>query len=199
MSKRVEFSTLVELLRWRAEYEPDKLAYTFLVDGEKEEVHLTYGELDEQARAIAARLQQMGITGEVATLPPERALLLYPPGLDFIAAFFGCLYAGVVAVPSYPPRRKRPSPRLEAIVHDAQPAVVLSDAAIRADALRYPKPALIDLEWLVTEQISHELIEEQAALWQMPTLSTESLAFLQYTYARVGGLTMVSHRNAACC
>ena len=177
----IESKTLVEVLRSRAQYQPNQRAYTFLLDGESEEVCLTYAELDQQARVIAARLQQMGISGEAGTLPPPRVLLLYPPGLDFIAAFFGCLYAGVIAVPSYPPRRKRPSPRLEAIVQDAQPAVVLSDATIRADMMHYPKAALMGLEWLVTNQVSHQLGEEEAALWQMPTLSSESLAFLQYT------------------
>ena len=62
---------------------------------------LTRGELDRRARALAARLQARGLAG-------RRALLLYPPGLEFIAAFFGCLYAGVVAVPAYPPRPNRP-------------------------------------------------------------------------------------------
>ncbi len=90
--------TLVELLRRRARHEPRRAAYTFLTDGE--EVHLTYGELDRRARAIAALLQEMGAGG-------ERVLLLYPPGLDYIAAFFGCLYAGAVAVPAYPPRLNR--------------------------------------------------------------------------------------------
>ena len=181
--------TLVDILRWRAEHQPNQRAYTFLLDGEREEVHLTYAELDKQARAIAARLQR--ILRPFATLRAaqaqdtggtgERALLLYPPGLDFIAAFFGCLYAGVVAVPSYPPRRKRPSPRLQAIVQDAQPAVVLSHSTIRADVMRYPKPALMGLEWLVTDQSGHDLAEKQAGLWQMPPISSESLAFLQYT------------------
>ena len=58
---------------------------------------LTWGELDRRARAIAAALTEAGAAG-------ERALLLYPPGLDYLAAFFGCLYAGTVAVPVYPPR-----------------------------------------------------------------------------------------------
>jgi acyl-CoA synthetase (AMP-forming)/AMP-acid ligase II len=84
-------STFVELLRWRAQTQPDKVAYTFLVDGEREELTLTYQQLDQQARAIAVQLAGLGAAG-------ERALLLYPPGLDFIGAYFGCLYAGVVAV-----------------------------------------------------------------------------------------------------
>src|SRR5207247_6966860 len=91
-------ATLVELLRWRAAHQPDQRAYTFLVDGESQEVHLTYQELDRQARAIGVLL------ASVAT-PGGRALLLYPPGLDYIAAFFGCLYAGIVAVPPIHPTR----------------------------------------------------------------------------------------------
>ena len=90
-------TTLVELLRWRASLQPEEVAYIYLVDGERQEISLTYAGLDEQARVIGARLQEHGMRG-------ERALLLYPPGLDYIASFFGCLYAGVVAVPIYPPR-----------------------------------------------------------------------------------------------
>ena len=91
-----KFSTLVELLRYRASSQPERIAYIFLRDGEIEEARLTYGELDQKARAIAAHLQSLEAKG-------ERGLLLYPPGLDFISAFFGCLYAEVVAIPAYPP------------------------------------------------------------------------------------------------
>ena len=80
--------TLVDLLRWRAEQQPDRIAYTFLADGENKEVHLTYGELDRQAQMIAAQLQTLATPG-------DRAMLLYPSGLDFMAGFFGCLYAGI--------------------------------------------------------------------------------------------------------
>ena len=109
-------STLTDLLSWRALEQPERVAYTFLKDGETDEVHLTYGELDRQARAIAAHLQVLGATG-------ERVLLLYPSGLEYIAAFFGCLYAGAVAVPAYPPRLNRSVERLQAIVNDAQAMV----------------------------------------------------------------------------
>src|ERR687891_969855 len=97
MNKRTpkQSSTLVELLRWRALHQPKRQAYTFLTDEEQKEVHLTYGELDRRARAIAALLQSPGTMG-------ARALLLHPPGLDYIAALFGCLYAKVIAIPVYP-------------------------------------------------------------------------------------------------
>ena len=87
-------SNLVELLRHRAHCQPQDTAFTYLVDGEHEEIHLTYRELDRQARAIGAWLESQDLAG-------ERALLLYPAGLEFIAAFFGCMYGGVIAVPVY--------------------------------------------------------------------------------------------------
>src|SRR4051794_5783189 len=93
-----EPATLVDLLCWRASHQPGLRAYAFLRDGEAEESSVDYGELDRQARTIAARLQALGVAGG------ECALLFYPSGLEFIGAFLGCLYAGVVAVPAYAPR-----------------------------------------------------------------------------------------------
>src|SRR5215467_362652 len=124
-------ATLIELLDQRALHLPDQLAYTFLCDGETSEgetteLHLTYRELQRRARAIAAALRSAGAKG-------ERALLLYPPGLDFIEGFFGCLYAGVVAIPAYPPhfaRLNRSLPRLQAILADAQTTLVLTTSPI---------------------------------------------------------------------
>ncbi len=167
---RTHWKTLADTLWTRAETQPDQRVYTFLLDGELEEVHITYAELDWQARAIAAHLQDMGATG-------ERALLLYPPGLDFIAAFFGCLYAGVVAVPTYPPRRKRPNPQLQAIVQDAQPHVVLTHTNYQFARESDEIPQLSQLKWLVTDQIDATLATE----YTRPLLSADSLAFLQYT------------------
>jgi len=96
--------------------------YAYLVDGEIEGAHLTYGALDRQARAIGALLQSYRARG-------ERALLLYPAGLEFISGFFGCLYAGVIAVPLPPPNMAQPQrtvPRLRTIANDAQPMLVLT-------------------------------------------------------------------------
>src|ERR1700733_2020006 len=115
-------ATLVDLLRSRAEEQPDRWAYSFLADGEDEEVRLGYAELDRRARAIAARLQDV-------VRPGDRGLLLLPSDLDFVAAFFGCLYAGASALPAYPPRSPRSLPRLLTIVADAAPAVALTTSA----------------------------------------------------------------------
>ena len=119
-------ATLVEVLRSRAERQGEELAYTFLLDGERAEANLTYAELDRRARGLAATLAQADIGGGA------RVLLLYPPGLDYIAAFFGCLYAGAVAVPAYPPRSRRPSARLQSIPESAGAKAVLSTASVLA-------------------------------------------------------------------
>ena len=111
----------MELLRWRARRQPDRVAYRFLDDGETAPAELTYHQLDHRARMIAAYLRSLVDGG-------ERVLALYPPGLEYIAAFFGCLYAGVVAVPAYPPRHNRRALRLQTLALDAQASVALTAA-----------------------------------------------------------------------
>ncbi len=184
----VQPTTLVELLRQRAQKQPDKRAYTFLKDGETEEASLTYAQLDQRAQTIAAGLQNLTVLG-------DRALLLYPPGLDYIAAFFGCLYAGVVAVPTYPPRRNRPDPRIQAIVTDAQATVVLTTSDILSDMT--PRlaqaPELKNRQWFATDNLTNDFTN----LWQNPEIHSDTLAFLQYTSGSTGmpkGV-MVSHGN----
>ncbi len=113
---------LVELLVRRALIKPESTAYIWLQDGEKESDKLSYLELDSRARTIASYLQSI-------CKPGDRALLLYPSGLKFIAGFFGCLYAGVVAVPAYPPKRNQKTSRLQAIGSDAGATVTLTTSS----------------------------------------------------------------------
>lgn len=187
----VESSTLVELLRWRALHQPDQLAYTFLIDGEAAADRVTYGELDRQARAMGALLQKGKAQG-------ERALLLYPPGLEFIVAFFGCLYAGVTAVPAYPPhpaRLDRTLPKLRAIANDAQPSIALTTASILPVVERslIQDPDFRAMRWLATDKATNGSAEE----WQDPPVSGNTLAFLQYTSGSTAAPkgVMVSHAN----
>ena len=184
----MEFPTLIEILRWRALQQPEQKAFSFLQDGEVEGSNLTYGELDSQARAIAALLQSQGVSG-------ERALLLYPPGLEFIAAFFGCLYAQVVAVPAYPPRLNRPMPRLQAIVADAQATVVLTTTTILTQMERQllQAPNFKMMQWLTTDSIPSGLEDS----WQEMAVNGDTLAFLQYTSGSTAAPkgVMVSHGN----
>jgi amino acid adenylation domain-containing protein len=169
--------TLVELLRWRARQQPDLQAYTFLTDGEAAEVHLTYGELDRQARAIGEMLKPLVVTG-------DRVLLLYPPGLEYIAAFFGCLYVGAVAIPAYPPKRNRTLLRLQAIVADAEASVALATTPIlsRVAPLFAQNPYLQPLRWLTTDNLT----EGQGEGWSETAIAGDDLAFLQYTSGSTG-------------
>ncbi|MDD5037073.1 MAG: amino acid adenylation domain-containing protein, partial [Methylococcaceae bacterium] len=187
---RTTGSNLVELLQGRAETQPEQTAYLMLGDGENASGHLTYAGLDRSARAIAARLQAMEMAG-------ERVLLLYPPGLDYIEAFFGSLYAGAIAVPAYPPTRQH-LPRLRAILRDAAPAAILSTAELASKLQSDLGDTLFGAnervaEWLATDTLG----EDGAKAWTAPSLSPKSLAFLQYTSGSTGDPkgVMVSHGN----
>lgn len=183
-----ECFSLVELLRMRALQEPDKLAYTFLVDGNNREIELTYAELDRRARAIATRLRELGGLG-------DRVMLLYPAGLEFIAGFFGCLYAGMVAVPAYPPRPNRSLSYLLANLRDAQATVALTTAAVLTGIERrfVQAPDLRGLRWLLTEAIDLDAAED----WSDPGAYSDTLAFLQYTSGSTASPkgVRVSHGN----
>lgn len=181
-------ATLVDMLRLRARHQPGKLAYTFLRDGETEEAAFTYAALDEKARTIAAHLQALGLEG-------ERALLLYPSGLDYIAAFFGCLYAGVIAIPAYPPRKNRLSGRIEAILDDAQARVILTTAHLAADLeKKFDGHAGFGVTLCIA---SDALGEVCPSGWKAPRIDGDSLAFLQYTSGSTGSPkgVMVTHAN----
>ncbi len=180
------FSTLVELLRHRALEPSDRTAFVFLESGETESDRLTFAALDLRARAIAAQLEE-------SVGPGDRALLLYPPGLDFISAFFGCLYAGVVAVPAQVPGINRKTERLETIVADAQAVAVLTTAVQSAKMSAGLAPELARLRWLSTDEIA----SDHAARWRPPDISGETLGILQYTSGStsVPKGVMVNHRN----
>ncbi|TMQ06746.1 MAG: fatty acyl-AMP ligase [Deltaproteobacteria bacterium] len=183
-------TTLVELLRTRAEAHGTRLAFTYLKDGEEAEDAWTFRDLDRRARQIAAALQQRGSEG-------DRAILLYPPGLSFIAAFFGCLYARRIAVPISPPnptRLARELPRVRAILQSAEPRTLLTSASIApmVEALRGVDPEIAKLDVVSTDALTID-----AGTWREPELDPESLAFLQYTSGSTAlpkGV-MVSHGN----
>jgi amino acid adenylation domain-containing protein/non-ribosomal peptide synthase protein (TIGR01720 family) len=181
-------ATFVELLRSRADREPGRVAYTFAGNEELSEVQMTYRELDRQARAIAALLQSLQAQG-------ERALLLYPHGPDYVAAFFGCLYANVTAVPAYPPRVNRLLARAQAIAADSQARFLLTTKALlpKLQEIAAMTAEMKDLQWVATDEICAQLEND----WQEPQLSTDTLAFLQYTSGSTGTPkgVMVSHGN----
>ncbi|HEX6087530.1 MAG TPA: amino acid adenylation domain-containing protein [Thermoanaerobaculia bacterium] len=182
-------SSIVEILQARAAGTPDRIAYRFLSHASASEETLTYAELDAAARRIGAHLQTF-------TIPGDRALLLYRPGLDFIQGFLGCLYAGVIAVPAYPPHPTRPArdlPKLRGIAADARPAAILTSMTVieSCEPLFVEAPDLRGIRWIATDALPLD------ATWTSPGVGADHLAFLQYTSGSTGTPkgVMVSHAN----
>ncbi len=175
----------VDRLRWQVDHQGDQIAFTYLADGENAEESLTYAQLDLR-RAIAEELLDRGMGG-------ERALLLFPPGLDFVASLFGCFYAGVVAVPAFPPRRNRNMDRIQAIASDADACLALSvsDYVQRTGRLSKGAPELERMNWIATNEIPDDLADK----WRKPDISDATLAVLQYTSGSTGAPkgVMLSH------
>lgn len=178
--------TLPAILASRAAGEPAKRAYVFLTEHEEEKDVLTYGELHSRALAVANQLRQR-------CQPGDRALLLFPPGLDFIVAYFGCLYAQVIAVPVNPPRRNRVQNATRSIVADCEPVAVLTVSAMIADIRATVEDIGGALRWYAVDEVAGAA----NAGFDPAPCSPDSIAFLQYTSgstAHPKGV-MVSHRN----
>ena len=180
--------TVIDLLRYRADHQSGRQAYAFLADGKEADSSVDYGGLDRRARDVATRLQTLGVT------PGERVLLLYPPGLEYVAAFLGCLYAGVVAVPAYPPRLSRPIDRLRAIAANSGATAALTTAHVISNLGRRlaHAPELESLRWLSTDDG-----EDLSEGWHWPEAGADTLAFLQYTSGSTAAPkgVMVTHGN----
>ncbi len=168
-----DYLTLVELLQYRSQYQGNRTAYTFLTDGETESVSVTYQELDLQAQKVALGLQRYD---------SKTALLVYPydGGLEFIAAFFGCLYAKVIAVPCHPPRNRHASQDLAARLASSQAKIILTTKNLTSKLKSQLGTHAEPLEWLITDDIAYQ------GDWRQPDISSDTLAFLQYTSGSTG-------------
>lgn len=184
---------IIDLLDQRATATPDQLAYIYLIDGEKNEQSITYGELARQAKALAYQLQKSGGA-------EQPVALLLPQGLSFIVAFFGCLYAGRIAIPMPIPGKNRGADKVNAIVQDAGSRVALTTSDVLHQLRKWHdgQPFMQSLNWLLLNDIDAanetayrrpcHLTGEKASQW---------IAFLQYTSGSTGNPkgVMVTHRN----
>ncbi len=180
-------TSFVEIILQRAQTAPEAIALSFYTaDGYR--TSLSYGRLAQRCQAIAVVLQRM-------TKPGDRALLLYPPGLAYVEAFFGCLFAGIVAVPAYPPRPNRRDQRLDAIIADSEARIMLAASELVAQqrALSQQYPGLADMQWIASDLINSQV----ASLWQATEIDPHALTFLQYTSGSTSQPrgVMVSHEN----
>ena len=184
-----QFSNLSEVLEWQAASRGDRTVFTFeFDDGEGES--LTFGDFALRAKAVAAHLQRM-------IHPGDRVLLVFPPGLDFVIGFFGCVAAGVLAVPATYPKPKRPVPRLTAIAQDCQARVALTSSQTLATLdLSRVAPDLASLNWICVDTID----PAEATEWKAPILSPDGAVFLQYTSGSTSHPkgVVVTHRNLLC-
>src|SRR5688572_21435336 len=183
--------TLIDVLRDRAAAQPEAMAFTFLDAGEREEAVLTWADLERRSRAIGAAIQARVPAG-------ARVLIMLPPGLDFVPAFFGVLYAGAIAIPVYPPagaKADRSSARLRGMAIDAGVSLVLSNAALneRAQALAALVPEITTIPWLCVEDVE----DAESEAWRIPDVGGDSLALLQYTSGSTAAPrgVMVTHAN----
>lgn len=181
---------LVDILRESARRFPEQSAFTFLEDGEAPGAHLTFGELDLRARRLAVALREQGAQG-------ERVLLCHPAGLEYVVAFWGCMYAGAVAVPAFPPDPARPQrtlPRLRAVFEDSQAALALAPEALLPGVRELLAQCDPRARCLASDAVAGG--EER---WEPPGLSAEDVAFLMYTSGSTSiakGAT-ITHGNAA--
>jgi acyl-CoA synthetase (AMP-forming)/AMP-acid ligase II len=171
-----EPASFVDVLRLRADSHAERAVYEFLVDGEADIARLACGELDRLARGVAVALREH-------VTAADRVILIYPPGLDYIAGFFGCLYAGAIAVPVYPPHPTRLAeqlPRLVALVRDCGAAAVLApeDVVQMAEFIFEVYPELGRLRWIATTPGD---LSARAGEWRDPHVRSTDVALLQYT------------------
>lgn len=168
-------STLVDILQTRYEYQGNEIAYRFLKDGEIEIDAITYQELDHKAKIIASHLQSINLSN-------QRVIIIYPydRGLDFITAFFGCLYGRIVAVTCHPPLNRHGILEIQERLNDSQAQGLIAHPTL----IKQLKEKLItpdNFNWIVNNDISTVVND-----WQKPTITPESLAFLQYTSGSTG-------------
>ena len=185
-------NTIIQRLQELASARPDAVVYRYIEDEKSEPVTLTFSEVDAEARKIASALLE-------TCQPGDRALMLYPAGLEFVTAFYGCLYAGLVAVPAYPPRKNQKITRLKTIISDADASVVMTSvkAAQVSKPLFDADETLTALHWLESDSAELAETDDVKVDSAMDAVKPEDIAFLQYTSGSTGNPkgVMVSHAN----
>jgi acyl-CoA synthetase (AMP-forming)/AMP-acid ligase II/acyl carrier protein len=183
-----KIKNLIDMTEFQANAQPEKIAFTILSDGENPAQQISFGELPWYAKRIAAVLQEHKLTGKCA-------LLLYPTGIEYIIAFFACLYAGVIAIPAYPPdpmRLNQSLSRLKHIILDAKPSICLIPFEFRS----FFESILKDQHLPSMQCLSTDNLDINTA-WKYPAIKEETIAYLQYTSGSTHSPkgVMITHKN----
>jgi acyl-CoA synthetase (AMP-forming)/AMP-acid ligase II len=185
---KIEYSSLIDLLNNNVKKHPHKIAFRYLIGERDGEETISYEQLVINAKRIATYLQNAGFSG-------KQALIMYPSGLEYVTTFLGCLYAGVIAVPVYPPTLSRNMDRIRSILLDASTNIILTTSQLYSKIVKHfsEETASLDIKWICID----ELILPQADQWTQPDVNGESIAFLQYTSGSTSTPkgVMVSHNN----
>ena len=185
-----KLSTLIDILNFRAFNQPEQVAYTFLSNDGKQEKYLTYKQLTNRCQLIASSLQNKGYKAK------ERALLLYPPGIEYIAAFFGCMYAGLIPVPVYPPRPNRSLSRLQSVIVDVEAKLALTNTNVLSNVKQNFErfPNFKNLFWVATDELPKNVDTLNSNL---PVIKDNDLALIQYTSGSTGKPkgVIITHQN----
>lgn len=170
--------SLVDLIEHRAKNQADKIAYTHLKDRDGDIEEISYADFEKRVKQLAAKLQEFGVEG-------ERIVLMYPPGIDYTVAYFAVIFAGAIAVPVYEPRQSNHFNRIESILADCQPKILLTkEKVIKATSDEIlEKLSQFGATWLTTDNEDFFTGNE---VWQPVTLSKNSVVFLQYTSGSTG-------------
>lgn len=189
-----KFSSLVEDLARNASTRGNVPALISLSDGETENHRWTHLELYHRAARIAEELRSLGLS------PGDRAVLMYEPDIEFFAAFFGCLLAGVIAVPTYPPldeAKHRSLPRLKGIVSVCTPKIILVSHTVLEAARMIGLVELLSTttQWLETDTLTISASPHLPSI----DISSEHPAMLQFTSGSTSDPkgVIITHGNLA--
>lgn len=174
MTKYENFNTLLDVLTYWAKVQPERKAYTMLDSNGAEDSCITYGELYSQATEIARFLL-------ANQLQFSNAVLIYPPGIEFIVAFWGCLYAGVSPAPIHTPKRKRSNKKIADLVLSAQAKAILVPSVqqkVFQDTLSKEENWPQDIAYVATDTITSASLTQNSPL---PEIENSQTAFLQFT------------------
>ncbi|MEX2553349.1 MAG: AMP-binding protein [Actinomycetota bacterium] len=162
----------MEILQWRAAHQPERTGYIFVPDGRSEETRLSYGQLDRTARRIAAELLTVASPG-------DRALLFFPTGPDFLCAFLGCLYAGVISIPLFPPRANSKVTRLKSVIDDSGARLALLQQSKLGEIREFLGDSMgtSGTSFMATDGIADMASRD----WQGELPDPDGVAYLQYT------------------